>query len=507
MTQSRSSYFSIQSKLHAPDTVEVYYYPGESLRHYFGHVAIRHAQARDRSDYLTYFPGNGKVDEQWRLPYLLLSTAEPNKTELDQNYREKIPLVIKYGEDIFIYGVNAEGNTELTQSGSPALYKKVKFTLQATQPNELDNEIFEDVRLLCPYADAAQRALEEKEIYGGVIKISLPSHPNAQLRSAREEFLQLDCERHTLLKNNCANAVANYLVTAGYVSAHNDFIQTLAREAKELESQISALEKQIEILSARKKQIEEEEKISVFSASDKPSLAAEKVLLQSEIEKWQEKIAQMRAKMVDEFKPSDLETWGLKPQTVALLSCEIVAMDLARQRASILEQKLTNPEKFQQLLLNDIKKLELQMLMERVKTKNVDAKETPTLAVLKEKIADLTALASLDENALFVDTYAKQKFLKELIDGQPQMTRSIPELREYAFAKAELSQGNYYPIQTLYQTTRSALQQEPIKYAQVLQHALPIFKAEMVVEPMVEEPMMDTRPRRGAVSISPLKRT
>src|ERR1700722_14066673 len=52
----------------------------------------------------------------------MLSKIEPCKSQLDSLFKNKIPLLIKYQDKIFIYGLDYTGNTQLKISSNPEVY-------------------------------------------------------------------------------------------------------------------------------------------------------------------------------------------------------------------------------------------------------------------------------------------------------------------------------------------------------------------------------------------------
>lgn len=58
---------------------------------------------------------------------IMLSKIEPCKSQLDIFFREKIPLLIKYQDKIFIYGFDYDGSTQLKISSNPEVYDHLHF--------------------------------------------------------------------------------------------------------------------------------------------------------------------------------------------------------------------------------------------------------------------------------------------------------------------------------------------------------------------------------------------
>ncbi|VVC76260.1 hypothetical protein AQUSIP_15690 [Aquicella siphonis] len=74
------------------------------------------------------------------------STAEPNKVNLDTQYGDKLPMLIKNDNNIWIYGLNVDGDTKLTKSNSPDKYNSLIFTESLTQLQEVSEDIYVDIR-------------------------------------------------------------------------------------------------------------------------------------------------------------------------------------------------------------------------------------------------------------------------------------------------------------------------------------------------------------------------
>src|SRR5262245_40950800 len=58
---------------------------------------------------------------------IMLSKIEPCKSRLDILFKDKIPLLIKYQDKIFIYGLDYAGNTQLKISSNPEVYGYFSF--------------------------------------------------------------------------------------------------------------------------------------------------------------------------------------------------------------------------------------------------------------------------------------------------------------------------------------------------------------------------------------------
>lgn len=71
---------------------------------------------------------------------------KPEKIDLDREYSEKIPLIIQYENDIFVYGRSSDGNSQLTQSSKPGIYKDIPFKeADILSLKDISSEIYNDI--------------------------------------------------------------------------------------------------------------------------------------------------------------------------------------------------------------------------------------------------------------------------------------------------------------------------------------------------------------------------
>jgi hypothetical protein len=83
---------------------------------------------------------------------IMASNQRPDRTELDKYHRDNVPLVIKYEEEIWIYGLALDGTTQLigytectTQKGWRDLYKNLPFTQEPKILRERVDEIRQEI--------------------------------------------------------------------------------------------------------------------------------------------------------------------------------------------------------------------------------------------------------------------------------------------------------------------------------------------------------------------------
>lgn len=77
--------------------------------------------------------------------HLMSSNQKPDKSELDKHYKDKILLVIKYEEEIWIYGLDVKGNTKLTRSFETDVYKNFSFTEEPKMLREKVDDIYQNI--------------------------------------------------------------------------------------------------------------------------------------------------------------------------------------------------------------------------------------------------------------------------------------------------------------------------------------------------------------------------
>lgn len=70
---------------------------------------------------------------------------EPNKEQLDKQYSDKLPMLLKNGNDVLIYGSDLDGNTLLVKSSNPAVYNSIVFTGNIVCLKEVPPEIYSDI--------------------------------------------------------------------------------------------------------------------------------------------------------------------------------------------------------------------------------------------------------------------------------------------------------------------------------------------------------------------------
>lgn len=78
--------------------------------------------------------------------YVMSSIAEPNKVSLDAQYSGKLPMLIKHDNNVWIYGLNVDGDTKLTKSNSPEKYNSLSFAENLIQLQEVSEDIYVDIR-------------------------------------------------------------------------------------------------------------------------------------------------------------------------------------------------------------------------------------------------------------------------------------------------------------------------------------------------------------------------
>ncbi|HAT9718361.1 TPA: hypothetical protein ACK8SK_000240 [Legionella pneumophila] len=87
------------------------------------------------------------LDKGYTLNLLRLSEL-PAKAFLDTNFITKVPLIINTKNEIWIYGLDVEGDTKLTQSLHAELYKELQFTDQLTSINNVSPAIYTDINFI-----------------------------------------------------------------------------------------------------------------------------------------------------------------------------------------------------------------------------------------------------------------------------------------------------------------------------------------------------------------------
>ncbi|HAT4697482.1 hypothetical protein SC738_04275 [Legionella pneumophila serogroup 1] len=108
-----------------------YLYNKPKLIAYYGHVSAH------------------KIPLDKGYPLNLLQMNElPAKEFLDANFKNKIPLIIRVKENIWLYGLNTDGNTILTQSLHPQVYNELQMIEQLTCINEAVPEIYRDINFI-----------------------------------------------------------------------------------------------------------------------------------------------------------------------------------------------------------------------------------------------------------------------------------------------------------------------------------------------------------------------
>lgn len=79
---------------------------------------------------------------------LLQMKELPAKEFLDANFKNKIPMIIRVRNDIWIYGLNSEGNTILTQSLQTEIYNELQITEQIITLSETSPSIYGDINFI-----------------------------------------------------------------------------------------------------------------------------------------------------------------------------------------------------------------------------------------------------------------------------------------------------------------------------------------------------------------------
>jgi hypothetical protein len=75
----------------------------------------------------------------------MISANEPNKALLDSLFRDKIPLLVRDKDKIWIYGIDSVGDIKLTLSLKPEIYASLPFTETPGPSKEITNEIYTDI--------------------------------------------------------------------------------------------------------------------------------------------------------------------------------------------------------------------------------------------------------------------------------------------------------------------------------------------------------------------------
>lgn len=104
---------------------------------------------------------------------LMVSENQPNKADLDQDEaladalkKEGKPTIIRYQDQLWIYGMNREGHTQLTQSSKPHLYKlsfNEDFLIKASKHN-IPYAIYQDIRSLQAHAFVEMKYERDPEL-------------------------------------------------------------------------------------------------------------------------------------------------------------------------------------------------------------------------------------------------------------------------------------------------------------------------------------------------------
>lgn len=88
-----------------------YFYNKSELIAYYGHVSA-HKLPND-TGYLIN---------------IIEFDTKPDKAQLDLHYKEKIPLIIKFNTEIWIYGFDNDGSTKLKKSSNTDPYSSLSFS-------------------------------------------------------------------------------------------------------------------------------------------------------------------------------------------------------------------------------------------------------------------------------------------------------------------------------------------------------------------------------------------
>lgn len=78
--------------------------------------------------------------------YVMSSITEPNKVSLDTKFSDKLPMLIKHGNNVWIYGLNLEGESQLIKSNSPEKYNSLSFSENLIQLQEIPEDAYLDIR-------------------------------------------------------------------------------------------------------------------------------------------------------------------------------------------------------------------------------------------------------------------------------------------------------------------------------------------------------------------------
>lgn len=72
--------------------------------------------------------------------------TKPDKAQLDLHYKEKIPLIIKFNTEIWIYGFDNDGSTKLKKSSNTDPYSSLSFSKKIELAKQIPNEVYQNIK-------------------------------------------------------------------------------------------------------------------------------------------------------------------------------------------------------------------------------------------------------------------------------------------------------------------------------------------------------------------------
>jgi hypothetical protein len=77
--------------------------------------------------------------------YSLALNTKPNQILLDRQYKDKVPVIIKSGDDLWVYGHDINRNTQLVQLENKELYNSIEFKDEISLINKVSEDIYNDI--------------------------------------------------------------------------------------------------------------------------------------------------------------------------------------------------------------------------------------------------------------------------------------------------------------------------------------------------------------------------